>query len=272
MSRATLARHARRRSSAVRASRASVRWILIGARARLPRPLPRACPLVAVFAQALEKGLGAYVAALAEPDALVGPQAHAAHGGDRRAAQPPLRRRRGLGDRQVRLPGQERARHPHRPARSASPRSSPAWSSSCSSAAQGILGPWVEAHDLKIVFAVPGLILATIFVTFPFVARELIPLMQAAGHRGGGGRARARRPRLADLLARDPAQHQVGPALRRDPLQRARDGGVRRRVRRLRATSAARPTRCPCTSRSSTTSTTSRPPSPSPRCSPSSPS
>jgi sulfate transport system permease protein len=45
----------------------------------------------------------------------------------------------------------------------------------------GLLGPWAEAHDLKIVFAVPGLILATVFVTFPFVARELIPLMQAEG-------------------------------------------------------------------------------------------
>lgn len=46
---------------------------------------------------------------------------------------------------------------------------------------QGVLGPWAEAHDLRIVFAVPGLILATVFVTFPFVARELIPLMQAEG-------------------------------------------------------------------------------------------
>jgi sulfate transport system permease protein len=46
---------------------------------------------------------------------------------------------------------------------------------------QGILGPWAEAHGLKLVFSVPGLVLATLFVTFPFVARELIPLMQAAG-------------------------------------------------------------------------------------------
>jgi len=46
---------------------------------------------------------------------------------------------------------------------------------------QGLLGPWAEAHGLKLVFSVPGLILATIFVTFPFVARELIPLMQAEG-------------------------------------------------------------------------------------------
>ncbi|MEN9842527.1 MAG: hypothetical protein RLZZ612_356 [Pseudomonadota bacterium] len=47
--------------------------------------------------------------------------------------------------------------------------------------AQGWLGPWLAEHDIKIVFAVPGIILATMFVTFPFIARELIPLMQAQG-------------------------------------------------------------------------------------------
>lgn len=47
--------------------------------------------------------------------------------------------------------------------------------------AQGWLGPWLAAHDIKIIFAVPGMVLATMFVTFPFVARELIPLMQAQG-------------------------------------------------------------------------------------------
>jgi sulfate transport system permease protein len=46
---------------------------------------------------------------------------------------------------------------------------------------QGFLGPWLEAHNIRIVFAVPGIVLATLFVTFPFVARELIPLMQATG-------------------------------------------------------------------------------------------
>ena len=46
---------------------------------------------------------------------------------------------------------------------------------------QGWFGPWLSAHDLKIVFAVPGIVLATLFVTFPFVARELIPVMQAQG-------------------------------------------------------------------------------------------
>jgi sulfate transport system permease protein len=47
--------------------------------------------------------------------------------------------------------------------------------------AQGIFGPWAQAHGLKIVFAVPGIVLATVFVTFPFVARELIPFMQQQG-------------------------------------------------------------------------------------------
>ncbi|WDT78606.1 MAG: ABC transporter permease subunit [Candidatus Manganitrophus sp.] len=47
--------------------------------------------------------------------------------------------------------------------------------------AQGWFGPWLHDHDVKIIFAVPGIVLATVFVTFPFVARELIPLMQAQG-------------------------------------------------------------------------------------------
>jgi sulfate transport system permease protein len=46
---------------------------------------------------------------------------------------------------------------------------------------QGWLGGWLQDHDLKVIFAVPGIVLATVFVTFPFVARELIPLMQAQG-------------------------------------------------------------------------------------------
>ncbi|PPE71203.1 sulfate ABC transporter permease subunit CysW [Caldimonas thermodepolymerans] len=46
---------------------------------------------------------------------------------------------------------------------------------------QGWFGEWLRDHDLKIIFAVPGIVLATVFVTFPFIARELIPLMQAQG-------------------------------------------------------------------------------------------
>jgi sulfate/thiosulfate transport system permease protein len=65
--------------------------------------------------------------------------------------------------------------------------------------AQGWLGPWLQEHDIQIIFAVPGIVLATIFVTFPFVARELIPLMQEQGTERRGGGAVARRQRLADL-------------------------------------------------------------------------
>ena len=100
--------------------------------------------------------------------------------------------------------------------------------------AHGWFGGWLQDHDIQIIFAVPGIVLATVFVTFPYVARELIPLMQQQGA------TRRRRPRtlgaggLDDLLPRHAAQDPLGPAVRRDPLQRARDGRVRRRVRRLR--------------------------------------
>ncbi|MDR2189241.1 MAG: sulfate ABC transporter permease subunit CysW [Azonexus sp.] len=47
--------------------------------------------------------------------------------------------------------------------------------------AQGAFGPWLSAHEIKIIFALPGMILATLFISFPFIARELIPLMQAQG-------------------------------------------------------------------------------------------
>jgi sulfate transport system permease protein len=47
--------------------------------------------------------------------------------------------------------------------------------------AQGLFGPWLDAHGIQILFALPGIVLATVFVTFPFVARELIPLMQEQG-------------------------------------------------------------------------------------------
>lgn len=46
---------------------------------------------------------------------------------------------------------------------------------------QGVFGPWILGHDIRVVFAVPGIVLATIFVSFPFVAREIIPVMEATG-------------------------------------------------------------------------------------------
>jgi sulfate transport system permease protein len=64
--------------------------------------------------------------------------------------------------------------------------------------AQGYFGAWLKANDMQIVFALPGLVLATVFVTFPFVARELIPLMQSLGSADEEA-AHARRFGLADL-------------------------------------------------------------------------
>ena len=51
----------------------------------------------------------------------------------------------------------------------------------CCSARRAISGHWLQSHHIQIIFAVPGIVLATIFVTFPFVARELVPLMQEQG-------------------------------------------------------------------------------------------
>ena len=72
---------------------------------------------------------------------------------------------------------------------------------------QGYFGPWLQAHGVKIIFAIPGILLATIFVTFPFVARELIPLMENQGNRdeeaaislGAGGFQAFRRVTLPNV-------------------------------------------------------------------------
>ncbi len=90
--------------------------------------------------------------------------------------------------------------------------------------AQGYWGPWLQSHNLHVLFAVPGITLATVFVTFPFVARALIPLMQEQGDAGGRGRDLAGRVGLADLLPRHPAEYQMGRAVRRAVVQCARDG------------------------------------------------
>ena len=83
--------------------------------------------------------------------------------------------------------------------------------------AQGWFGPWLSEHDIRIIFAVPGIVLATVFVTFPVRGARTHSADAGAGQGGGRGRRGARRQRLADLLACHAAQHQVGPDVRRDP-------------------------------------------------------
>jgi sulfate transport system permease protein len=156
-----------------------VRWLLTGfALAFLGMFL--VVPLAAVFIQALEKGLETYWAAVSEPDALAAIRLTLLTA----AISVPLNlvfgiaaawaiakfkfRGKGLLITLLDLPFSV----------------SPVISGMIYVllfGLQGWLGPWLAAHDIRIIFAVPGLVLATIFVTFPFVARELIPLMQAQG-------------------------------------------------------------------------------------------
>ena len=98
---------------------------------------------------------------------------------------------------------------------------------------QGLFGAWLAAHGIKIIFAVPGIALATLFVTLPFVARELIPLMDSQGTSQEEAAVVLGASGGPDLLARDAAEHQMGPSLRRPALQWPGDRRVRRRRRGL---------------------------------------
>jgi len=137
-------------------------------------------PLVVVFSEALRKGWAAYVAALAEPEALAAIQLTLAAA----AIAVPLNVVFGL------AAAWAIAKHDFRGKQLLITLIDLPFSVSPVVAglvfvlvfgAQGWFGPWLQQHDLKVVFAVPGIVLATVFVTVPFIARELIPLMQAQG-------------------------------------------------------------------------------------------
>jgi sulfate transport system permease protein len=137
-------------------------------------------PLAAVFAQALEKGWGAYVAALREPMALSALRLTLLTA----AVAVPLNLVFGLAAAwaiaKFEFPGKNVLVTLIDLPFAVSPVIS-GMVFILLFGRQGLLGPWAEAHGWKLVFSVPGLVLATLFVTFPFVARELIPLMQAEG-------------------------------------------------------------------------------------------
>ena len=138
-------------------------------------------PLAAVFSQAFEKGAGAYMAAIREPDALASVRLTLITA----AISVPLNLVFGVAAAwaiaKFRFPGKSLLITLIDLPFSVSPVIS-GLIYVLLFGLQGWLGPWLDAHDIKIVFAVPGIVLATIFVTFPFVARELIPLMQAQGN------------------------------------------------------------------------------------------
>ncbi|HEY7410657.1 MAG TPA: sulfate ABC transporter permease subunit CysW [Vicinamibacteria bacterium] len=137
-------------------------------------------PLAAVFAQALEKGARAYVAAVSEPEAASAVRLTLLTA----AVAVPLNLLFGL----AAAWATSRFEFPGRGVLLTLIDLPFAVSPVISGMVfillfgrQGLLGPWLAAHDLRVVFAVPGMVLATVFVTFPFVARELIPVMQATG-------------------------------------------------------------------------------------------
>jgi sulfate transport system permease protein len=158
---------------------APVRWTLI-AIALVFLALFLALPLAAVFSQAFEKGLSVYLAAIREPDTLSSIKLTLITA----AVSVPLNLFFGVtaawAIAKFSFPGKNLLITLIDLPFSVSPVIS-GLIYVLIFGLQGWLGPWLQAHDIKVVFAVPGIILATIFVTFPFVARELIPLMDAQG-------------------------------------------------------------------------------------------
>lgn len=158
---------------------ALVRWLLTGV-ALLFLGLFLFMPLAAVFAQALEKGAAAYLSALGEPDALASIRLTLLTA----AFCVPLNLLFGVAAAwsiaKFRFPGRNLLITLIDLPFSVSPVIS-GLIFVLLFGLQGWMGPWLSAHNIKILFAVPGIIIATIFVTFPFVARELIPLMEILG-------------------------------------------------------------------------------------------
>ncbi|BCF97382.1 sulfate ABC transporter permease subunit CysW [Paraburkholderia sp. PGU19] len=157
-----------------------VRWILTGI-ALLFLALFLALPLVAVFYQALSKGVAFYFESLADPDAVSAIKLTLLTA----AIAVPLNLMFGLAASWCIAKFEFRGKALLTTLIDLPFSVSPVISGLIyvlMFGAQGWFGPWLADHNVQIIFAVPGIVLATIFVTFPFVARELIPLMQAQGN------------------------------------------------------------------------------------------
>jgi len=156
-----------------------VRWLLTGT-ALLFLGLVLVIPLVLVFAQALAKGLPTYWAAITEPDALSAARLTLLVAAIAVPANLVFGVAAAWAIAKFEFPG----KHLLITLIDLPFAVSPVISGMIFVllfGSQGWFGPWLQAHDLKIIFAVPGIVLATTFVTSPFVARELIPLMQEQG-------------------------------------------------------------------------------------------
>ncbi|MDB4867743.1 MAG: cysW [Cohnella sp.] len=156
-----------------------IRWILIGA-ALLFVGLIVVLPLITVLSQAFSKGWEAYLTALKEPDALAALRLTLLTA----VIAVPLNSLFGLAAAWAITKFQFRGKNVLVTLIDLPFAVSPVISGLIYVllfGAQGLLGPWLQEHNIHIIFATPGIVLATMFVTFPFVARELIPFMEAQG-------------------------------------------------------------------------------------------
>ncbi|MFH1158612.1 MAG: sulfate ABC transporter permease subunit CysW [Pseudomonadota bacterium] len=137
-------------------------------------------PLAVIFTEALRKGVGVYIAAVADPDALAAIRLTLLAAG----IAVPMNVVFGLAASWAIAKHDFRCKHLLITFIDLPFSVSPVISGLIYVllfGAQGMFGQWLDSHDVQILFAVPGIVLATIFVTFPFVAREIIPLMQEQG-------------------------------------------------------------------------------------------
>ena len=155
-----------------------LRYVLVGT-ALLFLGLFIVVPLAFILVEALKKGAGVYLAAITDPDDRRH-QAHAANRGDSGALNSSFGIAAAWAIAKFAFPGKSVLTTLIDLPFSVSPVVS-GLIYVLIFGLQGWFGGWLRDHDLKVIFAVPGIVLATIFVTFPFVARELIPLMQAQG-------------------------------------------------------------------------------------------
>jgi sulfate transport system permease protein len=169
----------RQRAVDARTESALTRWVLIGA-ALLFLLLFLVIPLIAVFSMALQKGAGAYVASLLQPETWSAIKLTLLAA----AIAVPLNLVFGLcaswAIARFRFPGRNLLVTLIDLPFSVSPVIA-GLIFVLLFGRQGWLGPWLAERDLQVIFAVPGIVLATLFVTFPFVAREVLPLMQSQG-------------------------------------------------------------------------------------------
>jgi sulfate/thiosulfate transport system permease protein len=157
----------------------AVRWVLIGI-ALIFLGLIVILPLISVIAESFHKGWNAYVNALADPDALSALRLTAVTA----LIAVPLNTVFGLAAAWAITKFQFRGKNLLITLIDLPFAVSPVVSGLIYVllfGAQGLFGPWLQEHDIHIIFATPGIVLATMFVTFPFVARELIPIMEAQG-------------------------------------------------------------------------------------------